>query len=229
MAWCLTPSAQAIINQIPAPGSPRPPPHPAARSWCWSPMVALAPRPRMVSTGSKAICNKGGLNRIFWRRAALKKAFPILTYTKSMLRYGKAFLPCQPPMSAVSVRLLELAHANQGMGCMRSSLNARIAQLVERRICNAKVGGSTPSLGTISLPSYEHLSCVGARGSTPSVGTISKKVEGSPADYASLLRRPVHVHLPWLPARPVASTLALKHRSRPSLGTNSKLIFSAIR
>lgn len=112
---------------------------------------------------------------------------------------------------------------------------ARIAQLVERRICNAKVGGSTPSLGTIShecpiasaplyagsLLSFEHLSCVGARGSTPSVGTISKKVEGSPADYASLLRRPVQVHLPWLPARPVASALALKHRSRPSLGTIS--------
>ena len=58
---------------------------------------------------------------------------------------------------------------------------ARIAQLVERRICNAKVGGSTPSLGTIShelipvlaplvadtLLSFEHLSCEGERGSIP--------------------------------------------------------------
>ena len=39
---------------------------------------------------------------------------------------------------------------------------ARIAQLVERRICNAKVGGSTPSLGTIPIAdsslSSEHLS-----------------------------------------------------------------------
>ncbi len=34
-----------------------------------------------------------------------------------------------------------------------SVLIARIAQLVERRICNAKVGGSTPSLGTIPLSS----------------------------------------------------------------------------
>ena len=82
---------------------------------------------------------------------------------------------------------------------MSSVSKARIAQLVERRICNAKVGGSTPSLGTNShkfkelvaplaagtLLFSEHLSCVGARGSIPSAGTILDSSVGTPTGMSA--------------------------------------------
>jgi hypothetical protein len=79
---------------------------------------------------------------------------------------------------------------------------AGIAQLVERLLCKQGVGSSSLSAGTISK-------------FNSSVG----KSRGFGGQLRFLLRWPLQVSLPWLPARPVASVLALKHRSRPSLGT----------
>ena len=103
---------------------------------------------------------------------------------------------------------------------------------------DAVAEGSTPSVGTILHSSagtptgksrYAYMD-VGGR-ALPGASAESTQsscrerricnanVGGSSADYAFLLRRPVQVNLPWLPARPDASMLASKHRSRPSLGT----------
>ena len=59
-------------------------------------------------------------------------------------------------------RLLEFAgQKTAGVAVVMSV--ARIAQLVERRICNAKVGGSTPSLGTKFTSAIHAISAQHAR------------------------------------------------------------------